>query len=298
MHPLHQLQLYSAAHLVEYYVDYKYVTRPGYPFNKPVIRCQVDGVELDVLLDSGADISVLAVSWIVKHIKGPHLYKLDTAVACYPYDKNPNRWYNSATEAWKNVAVIRDVFYAEFKGLGYHFYFPIHAHPDDIPLFILGNDCLSLMDISINVATSTIRMPRFANAPNAQEYYQIINHQAEIAAGAYLNTKLAMLTAGRVSSISTSQYDSQNVDGVEVNHYEFLLYPTKAVNVFASQCVHLPCHTNGIPFRKNSCYSIRAVTRCPFGDLQVLSEVLQHHDVDSERITIPVMTETAVTMFP
>ena len=33
-----------------------------------------------------------------------------TAVACYPYDKNPDRWYHSATEAWKNVAVMREVF--------------------------------------------------------------------------------------------------------------------------------------------------------------------------------------------
>ena len=170
-----------------------------------------------------------------------------TAVACYPYDKNPDRWYHSATEAWKNVAVIRESLYAEFSCLCYQFSFPVLAHPEDIPLFILGNDCLSYMDIAINVATSTIRMPRYVNFPKAQENYQVLNPQADHAAGEYLNTNLVMLPAE-----NTSEYESQNIEEIE-----------------------LPCSTIGIPLRKGSCSSIRASTRCPYGDLQVLYEKLQ-----------------------
>ena len=142
--------------------------------------------------------------------------------------------------------MIRYVSYAEFKYLCYQFHFLVHAHPDDIIVFILGNECLSLRDIAINVATSTIRMPRFVGLLNAQEKYQVFIQQAEKAAGGYLNTKFSMLTACRTSSINTSEYESKNVEGIEVNHHEFLFYPTKAINVLASQCVYLPCRIVGI----------------------------------------------------
>ena len=91
LHPSHQLQILSATRLVENYVDYKYDSIPGYPFNKPVIKCRIEGVKLYVLLDTGADISVLTISGIVKNIKNPHLYQEDTAVARNPSDQNPDR---------------------------------------------------------------------------------------------------------------------------------------------------------------------------------------------------------------
>ena len=184
-------------------MDYKYDSTLGYPCNKPISRCCIDGVKSDVLLDNGAYTSVFAILWSVKNIKGPHLYQLDTAVACYLYDKNPDLWYNSATEVWKSVAVIRDVVYDKFKCLYYQFHILVHAHPDDILVFILGNECISLMDTATNVATSTIRMPRFVGLLNAQEKYQVFTQQAEKAAGEYLNIKFSMLTACRTSTINT-----------------------------------------------------------------------------------------------
>ena len=87
MHPLHQLQISSATHSVENYVDYKYDSTLGYPGNKPISRCCIYRVKSDVLHDNGADTSVFAILWIVKNIKGPHLYQLDTAAACYPDNK-------------------------------------------------------------------------------------------------------------------------------------------------------------------------------------------------------------------
>ena len=105
-----------------------------------------------------------------------------------------------------------------------------------------ANDGLSLMDLSINVPTSTIQMPLFVSISKAQENYQVLNPPAENPAGECLNTKLAMLTAGRVSFITPSEYESQTIEGIE-----------------------LPCCTTGIPFRKKVS-AIRFVPQgCPLG---------------------------------
>ena len=48
-------------------------------------------VTTDVLLDNGADISVISCSWVVNNIRHAHLYALDIKILCYPYYKDPTR---------------------------------------------------------------------------------------------------------------------------------------------------------------------------------------------------------------
>ena len=104
-------------------------------------------------------------SGLVKKIKGAPLYKEDAAVTGYSPENNLDRWHNLAPEAWKNVAWIREVLYYEFKYLCYQFYFLMHAHPDHFFVFILGHECLSFIDIVINMATPHYRevYPDFPN---------------------------------------------------------------------------------------------------------------------------------------
>jgi len=257
-------------------------------------------VEVDALLDQGADISIISKPWVIRHIRKPHFYKLDTNVRCYAYDKNPTS-SSASKRVDKDAVTICEVLYEELYLLGYKFHFPIYCHPANIPLLILGNDYLSMVDLSVNVATATIKVPQFAIFETEEENRLELSKQGSEAAGAYLIANLALLTAGRAENPYTKAGISRNINGIELNFNEFFLYPDKAVNVFAAQHVHLPCHTTGILFRMGTCYAVRAVTRGAFGDLQVLSRVWLQEGEDSELVTLPVSTETALsltTMYP
>jgi hypothetical protein len=199
-------------------------------------------------------------------------------------------------QAEKGAVIIREVFYAKVKVLNFEFMFPIHCHPEDIALPILGNDFLSLVDMSVNVATSTITLPIFAQFRTEAENFKVLSRQSETKADEYLLSNLAVLSAGKEVLGLSSEVMSISVKGTELNFNEFFLYPDTSVDVICSQRVQLPCHTSGIPFRKGKCYTIRAVTRGILGDLEVLSPTWVQTEADTDTIKIPVTTETAVSL--
>ena len=296
-YPRHPIKYSSRTHEVESYLHIPYVSCPEYPFNKPVVRCTVNDIQISALIDPGADISLISDAWVRSNIHHPHLYALDAHVLCYPYNKKPQKSGVLALHD-KNVAVIREVLFAEIALAPFRFSFPIHCHPDDIPLMILGNDYSSLIEFNVNVANSMITIPKFKVFETAVDNQRVINEQGDDAAFEYLIANLAMLTAGKAAARSDGRMASYNNKGVELDYNEFLIYPNTSANIDASQCALLPCHTNGVPLRENCCYAIRAVTRGPLGDIQVLTTSWLQQDFDSEMITLPVTTETAAYFTP
>ena len=99
-------------------MNYKYSSHSRYPFNKPVIKTWLEGVELDVLVDQGAGISVISKSWVINNSKKPHFYALQHRLICYGYDKDPRK------HAEKDVATIHEVLYAEITFFDFQVPFP------------------------------------------------------------------------------------------------------------------------------------------------------------------------------
>ena len=284
----------ALTHEVDKIIAHRYFKDPKYPNNKPVVRCELQDVAVPALLDPGADISVISRTWVVKNLKHPHMYALIDPVLCYPYNKDPD--HNPSPLPTDEAALIYEVLYEPLTVYSYTFSFPIHLHPEDIPLFILGNDYLSRVDLSINVNTRTIQIPKFLKFRTEAENYRAMNKQGDYHAFEYLVAYTHALAARRGIGASSTRVATRNMKGIELNHNEFFIYPRKEVNLWASHPVHLPCHTPGVQFRRGCCYAIRAVTRGPLGDLQVLSPHWVQTEADSDFITLPVATETAVTL--
>ena len=214
------------------------------------MSCRLDEqITTDVLLDNGSDISVISRSWVINNIRHPHLYALDTRILCYPYYKDPTRRLINE-RADDDAVMIREVFYAEVEFLSFKFHFPIHAHPDDIPLFILGNDYLSMVDISINVATTTIKIPKFRQFRSEMENDEALSKQGGNEAFEYLIANLALLTAGKAERRDITTLASREVKGLELNHNVFFHLPQQS-----HRCLGVTASTTTLSYKGYSSQS-------------------------------------------
>lgn len=95
-----------------------------YPHNKPVIMGKADYIPIEMLLDIGADLSIIAISEIRDLRIRSKVERLRSPIICYPYDYD-NQERNGASR----VPLIEQFVLLKLEFLWFNVNFPVIVHP-------------------------------------------------------------------------------------------------------------------------------------------------------------------------
>ena len=161
-------------------LTYKYTS--NYPFNKPVLAGKVNSVDMPILLDCGADISLIGSTFLAKHLPHLRLIKLAQPCLCLSFnqDSSSTRHPNSSVPKVEYMVIVT-ISFLDFK-----VDFPVHCLPGDISPMILGNNFLTKLPLLLSPGKSELTLPMGEkDLQNIPDYLQSVNRIINLKAGEY-----------------------------------------------------------------------------------------------------------------
>ena len=244
-----------------------------HPFNKPVVPGKFDNVITTFMLDSGSDISVASENLIRKICPSVSFTKLSIPLICFPFDKDPAECKHKP----ENIPAPIEYFtLVTIELLNFRFRFPIHCHPGSVPIIIIGNDLLSIMNCNINVSLSRITFPLPKKCRPGSKFDQWVQEVSNIidSKGVAIAQTLRKSSSRNGCIIAThdnnieddasmGENESKSIRGIDLNDNEHFIYPTSVYSLEPFSSVQMLCQSRGLTLRTNEYYQIHLINRDP-----------------------------------
>ena len=276
-----------------------------FPFNKPVINGMINGKTMPFLLDSGADITLISMNAVKKLRAKGKMKRLAVPCICFPFDKRPK---DGPVDPEDLPPAMEHVVVVQLSFLVFDISFPIHCHPADLPIVMIGNDLMSFLNIAINATASEISIPinggedkdRYLKELNRTAQERALQYQQRLVRHNNRQGSAMMITEGSAQTTTHIEKASRIMCGVDKRMNEHLLFPVKSCSVNYMQPVRMTCLIHDFTFRKGGCYFINS-NEWKLGDSLEIdhqkSLVYQHELEDSPFIDLIFTTNASAKLF-
>ena len=322
-HPIALPQISSVSILNDYYtMAYPYTRQ--YRHNKPIIGGFVNDKSIDMLLDSGADATLMPKQTLLHLCETVHFQKMGHPMLMYPFHKSLE------DKNVEEIPCITEFAMVNLRFFDFNFNFPVLVY--NSPVFsrsiIIANDIINLLNmtsrqtlgmVTVHLNSDIIPRPTTEKRPptmaEAMQYVKELCRMVE-AEGKQLELRLTTVYAGTgewgfehpITGVANSQSPkfakntgTRIVKGLDVADNERFLFPIKAREVEAFKVTQLTCTLPRQSFEANHSYLIRVVSKPVFGNLSFKGEkCIVHHQLDcnSSTIKLPFTTTTWTRLSP
>ena len=272
---------------------------------RPLITVTVGKVDLKILLDTGADISLISLESIQQLSSGRQPLKLQRPVMCLPYNAAGNA---QGSNDIHRHAVIHHCIVLPITVGEMTINFPFHVHPQSIGSVIAGADFLRIIGGAPHLKQQQLLM--FASEGESdpgsdQEMTGTQQIRAEKRrkerAEKYTRDLLGAQKNYKRPSNDLKEIKIRMVEGIELKERQDLLYPKGKAYVQPGSTFLLDCELRDGELKQEMEYMVSAISRATMYDLQLMNsqeEVVKMAAGQRNTITLGCYTTMGVNIDP
>ena len=285
-------------------------------FNRPEIQVSLNEEYMKILMDCGADISMISLGQLNVLPNSPLIESLGRSFRARAFNEVDDP--TSSNKDFDQDQRINSFVMINLRICGFTFTAPFHLYPGPLTMPILGNDLSGILGSAVDtgIAKILIRLfkPLASGEARISESHLVLENQYRqhmalslrnhMTAPGKQGLPLAVNTVRAISAAGEPPINYPPIrlqEGLVLLSHEHLAYPEKETVIAPGEHARILVRTKSFRVHRGMEYEVRGVERAPFYDVSPVEGILsvyRHKSSDSLSFPITFTSTTGVVLKP